>query len=105
MSSNLTLLLIPLLPLASFLLLGLFGKKYFKSLAGIAGTISLLVSAALSLVTANQYFFVSGKVDGVYQRIVAFNMTWLRFSPGLSIVVVFIAGGSDAAYRNGVLYG
>jgi NADH-quinone oxidoreductase subunit L len=82
MSSNLTLLLIPLLPLASFLLLGLFGKKYFNSFSGILGTMSLLVSAALSLSTAYGYFFVGGKVEGVYQRIVALKMTWLQFSPG-----------------------
>ena len=30
--------LIPLLPLAGFLLLGLFGRKYFKNSSGIIGT-------------------------------------------------------------------
>ncbi len=32
-----------------------------------------------------QYFFVDGKLDGVYQSIIAFNFQWLEFSPGLSI--------------------
>jgi len=77
--------LIPLLPLASFLLLGLFGRKYFKTFSGIIGVTSLFVSTLISIVTAYQYFFVSGKVDGVYQKIVALNYEWLQFSPGVSI--------------------
>jgi NADH-quinone oxidoreductase subunit L len=77
--------LIPLLPLASFVILGLFGRKYFKSFSGILGTTSLFVSALLSVITAYQYFFVSGKVDGVYQKIIALKYTWLQFSPNVSI--------------------
>src|SRR4051812_18645409 len=83
--STLSIALIPLLPLASFLLLGLFGRKYFKDSGGIIGTLSLLGSAGLSLFTAYQYFFVSGKVDGVYQKIEALKFSWLEFSPGISI--------------------
>src|SRR5215212_2124242 len=77
--------LIPLLPLASFLLLGLFGRKYFKTFSGIIGTTSLFVSALLSLITAYNYFFVDGKVNGVYQHIIAMKYTWLQFSPNVSI--------------------
>jgi NADH-quinone oxidoreductase subunit L len=77
--------LIPLLPLASFVILGLFGRKYFKNFSGILGTTSLFVSALLSAITAYQYFFVSGKVDGVYQKIVALKHVWLQFSPNVSI--------------------
>jgi len=77
--------LIPLLPLASFLILGLFGRKYFKNFSGIIGTTSLFVSALLSVVTAYQYFFVSGQVNGVYQKIIALKYTWLQFSPNVSI--------------------
>ena len=36
--SGWTLLLIPLLPLAGFLLLGLFGRKHIKNSSGIIGT-------------------------------------------------------------------
>jgi NADH-quinone oxidoreductase subunit L len=79
------LVLIPLLPLASFVLLGLFGRKYFKTSSGIIGTTSLFVSALLSLITAYNYFFVDGKVNGVYQHIVAIKYTWLQFSPNISI--------------------
>src|SRR5258705_6755411 len=77
--------LIPLLPLAGFLLLGLFGRKYLKNSSGIIGTGLLLVSAVLSLYTAYQYFFVDGKVDGIYQPITAIKYTWLSFSNNVSI--------------------
>jgi NADH-quinone oxidoreductase subunit L len=85
MFDKLSLSLIPLLPLLSFLLLGLFGRKMFKHFSGIIGTGALLASAGLSLSTAYNYFFVSGKVDGVYQKITALKITWLEFSPGVSI--------------------
>ncbi|MBK5286577.1 MAG: NADH-quinone oxidoreductase subunit L, partial [Bacteroidia bacterium] len=85
MFNPLQLALIPLLPLASFLILGLFGRKYFKNFSGILGTTSLFVSALISGITAYNYFFVSGKVDGVYQKIIAMKYTWLQFSPGVSI--------------------
>ena len=85
MINSVSLLLIPLLPLAAFVLLGLFGRTYFKTFSGIIGTTSMFVSALLSLVTAYNYFFVSGKVDGVYQQIVALKYTWLQFSPNVSI--------------------
>jgi NADH-quinone oxidoreductase subunit L len=77
--------LVPLLPLAAFIVLGLFGRKYFRKTSGIIGTAGLLGSAILSLYTAYQYFFVSGKVNGVYQKIIAFKYTWLEFSPNVSI--------------------
>ncbi len=77
--------LIPLLPLAAFVLLGLFGRKYFKTSAGLVGTTALLASTVLSVYAAYNYFFVDGKVDGVYQRITAFKYTWLEFSPSVSI--------------------
>jgi NADH-quinone oxidoreductase subunit L len=77
--------LIPLLPLATFLMLGLFGRKYFKNFSGILGTASLLASTVLSFIAANQYFFVDGKVNGIYQKVVAFKYTWLSFSPDISI--------------------
>jgi len=77
--------LIPLLPLLTFIVLGLFGRKYFKTLSGTIGSASLLASTVLSLYTAYQYFFVDGKVNGVYEKITALKYTWLQFSPNLSI--------------------
>jgi NADH-quinone oxidoreductase subunit L len=77
--------LIPLLPLAGFLMLGLFGRKYFRNTSGIIGTALLLVSTVLALYTAYGYFFEYGKVDGIYQKLVPLKYTWLQFSEGVSI--------------------
>jgi NADH-quinone oxidoreductase subunit L len=77
--------LIPLLPLAAFILLGLFGRKYMNQSAGIIGTGLLLISTVLSIYTAYQYFFVDGKVGDTYQTITAFKFTWLSFSENVSI--------------------
>lgn len=77
--------LIPLLPLAGFLLLGIFGRRYLKNSSGIIGTGLLLVSALLSLYTAYSYFFVDGKVGDTYQTITAIKFTWLSFSENVSI--------------------
>lgn len=77
--------LIPLLPLAAFVLLGLFGRKYLKSSAGLIGTALLLGSAALAFYTAYDYFFVYGKVDGVYQQFIPMKFTWLAFTKEMSI--------------------
>lgn len=76
---------IPLLPLLSFVLLGLFGRKYFKNFSGIIGTVVLLAITVLSFITAYQYFFVDGKVNDVYQSIIPVKYTWLQFSPNVSI--------------------
>ena len=78
-------MLIPLLPLAGFLLLGLFGRTYFKNTSGVIGTTLLLISTVLALYTAYGYFFDYGKVDGVYQKLVPLHYTWLEFSKGVSI--------------------
>ncbi len=78
-----TIQLIVLLPLFSFLLLGIFGRKYLSSLSGMIGTTSLLVSTILSIQTAYQYFFLN--TSGSFEKIVAWKMTWLTFSEGVSI--------------------
>jgi NADH-quinone oxidoreductase subunit L len=76
---------IPLLPLACFFVLGLFGRKYFKTFSGTIGTFSIFISTILSLYTAYQYFFIEGKVNGVFQNIIAMKYTWLQFAPNVSI--------------------
>ncbi|MBN8836887.1 MAG: NADH-quinone oxidoreductase subunit L [Sphingobacteriia bacterium] len=85
MNNHINIALIPLLPLASFVILGLFGRKYIKTFSGVIGVGSLLISALLSLQTAYQYFFVDGKLNGVYQKVIAFKYTWLSFSDSVSI--------------------
>lgn len=77
--------LIPLLPLAGFIVLGLFGKKHFTRSAGVLSTLILLVATVLALYTAYQYFFVTGKINGAYQPVTVLKYTWLQFSPGMSI--------------------
>lgn len=79
------LLPILLLPLACFLLLGLFGKKYLKKASGVLGTASMLVVTITSLFVAGRYFFSDGKVNGVYQQFIAYKYNWLAFSPTMSI--------------------
>ena len=85
MSNYSYIVFIPLLPLVTFIVLGLFGRKYFKTSAGAIGTASLLASTVLSFIAARQYFFVDGKVNGIYQKIIACKYTWLAFSPNVSI--------------------
>jgi NADH-quinone oxidoreductase subunit L len=77
--------LIPLLPLAGFVLLGLFGKKFPGNSSGVIATGLLLASTVLSLYTAYNYFFVDGKVGETYQSIIALKYTWLQFSDNLGI--------------------
>jgi NADH-quinone oxidoreductase subunit L len=83
MPNVLTIALIPLLPLAGFLLLGLFGKKFPGNSAGAIGTLLLLTSFVLAAYTAYDYF--SHSYVGFYPRLVPFKYTWLEFSQGVSI--------------------
>src|ERR1700733_13296469 len=75
-----------LLPLAGFLLLGLFGRKYIKTSSGIFGTVLMLITTLLSLYAAYEYFFLDGRLPGgKYAAITGLNYTWLQFSPGMSV--------------------
>ena len=70
--------LILLLPLLTFLVLGLAGMKMSHKTAGLIGTCSLGVVTILSYLTAFQYFFTDGRnAEGIYQTIVPNNFTWL----------------------------
>lgn len=73
-----------IIPLAIFLITGLFGKK-FPSLSGILGTVGMLAVACLSYFVAYKYFFVTGRTDGLFQPIIAFQHSWLHFTASLSI--------------------
>jgi len=74
-----------LLPFLMFLLLGLAGHKYFPKLSGLIGTFGLAIITTLSYITAFKYFFTSERVDGAYQKITAFNITWLQLTDKLHI--------------------
>jgi NADH-quinone oxidoreductase subunit L len=77
-------ILIPLIPLAAFLLLGIFNQKIKPAVSGYIGVAGLSTSAALSFYTAYQYFFEVGKVDGIYQTFVE-KTTWINFTDTLAI--------------------
>ena len=77
-------ILIPLIPLAVFLLLGIFNKKIKPAVSGYIGVFGLLASTLLSFYTAYQYFFVIGKVVGVYQTFVE-KTVWMHFTETLHI--------------------
>lgn len=77
--------LILLIPLFSFLVLGLTGHKLKSKISGLLGTIGLGIVFVLSWYTAYTYFFVNGQVDGVFQKIPAINTVWLQFTDKLHI--------------------
>ena len=76
---------IVLIPFITFLVLGLFGNKIKAKMSGLIGTTSMFVSFMLSLLTTYQYFFLSAKVEGAYQKILALNFVWLRFTENLHV--------------------
>ena len=77
-------LLIPFVPLTVFLVLGIFNQKIKPAVSGVVGVAGLAISALLSYYTAFQYFFVHGKVDGVFQTFVN-KITWLHFTDTLQV--------------------
>jgi len=77
---------IPLLPLLSFLLLGLFNRYFRKEpLAGIIGMASIGTAWVLAMYTAYQYFFEIGLQNGKYVAFIPYKWEWIHFTPTLSI--------------------
>lgn len=77
-------LLILVLPLLSFIVLGLMDSKLKPRVAGMVGTTVLGIITALSYLTAWEYFSTA-KLEGVYQKVIPFNAEWLRFTEHLHI--------------------
>jgi len=77
-------LLILVLPLLSFIVLGLVDSKWKPKVAGTIGTVVLGIITALSYLTAWEYF-TTAKIDGVYQKIIPMHMEWIRFTEFLHI--------------------
>ncbi|WP_104368457.1 NADH-quinone oxidoreductase subunit L [Prevotella sp. MGM1] len=69
--------LILLLPLLSFLALGLAGMKLSHKAAGLIGTTSLGIVTVLSYYTAICYFTADRGADGAFATLVPYNFTWL----------------------------
>ena len=78
-------ILILLLPLLSFLVLGLAGMRMKHKLAGGIGTFSLAVVALLSYLTAYNYFSLDRTAEGVYPTLQPWNFEWLPFTESLHI--------------------
>ena len=70
-------ILILLMPLISFLILGLAGMKMSHKTAGLIGTCSLGVVTLVSYLTAFTYFTADRLADGTFATIVPYNFTWL----------------------------
>ncbi|MGB4930293.1 MAG: proton-conducting transporter membrane subunit, partial [Chitinophagales bacterium] len=77
--------LIPILPFAGFLLLGLFGKRLPEKISGLIGVLFIGIAAVLSLTTAYQYFITDGVINGIYPTLEPIKFTWLQFTSTLSI--------------------
>ena len=78
-------ILILLLPLLSFLFLGLAGMKLKPVVAGAIGTAVLAVVALLSYCTAFEYFSAGRDASGVFPTLVPWNTVWLPISRTLHI--------------------
>lgn len=76
---------IPLIPLIVFLILGLSGHKLKAKLSGLIGTGGLGLVTLLSYFTAYKYFFAGGHSEGAFEKIEAFNVTWLQLTDKLHI--------------------
>ena len=78
-------ILILLLPLFSFVLLGLTGMKMKPAVAGMIGTVVLGAVLVLSYYTAFDYFSAGRDASGCYPTLMPYNSTWLPFTETLNI--------------------
>lgn len=78
-------ILILVLPVLSFLVLGLTGMFMKHRVAGLIGTASLLGVTILSYLTAFKYFMSPRTADGVYPTLTPWNIEWLPFTNSLHI--------------------
>lgn len=78
-------ILILVLPVLSFLVLGLTGMFMKHRVAGLIGTASLLGVTILSYLTAFKYFMSPRTADGVYSTLTPWNIEWLPFTDSLHI--------------------
>jgi NADH-quinone oxidoreductase subunit L len=81
--STTNIILIPLLPLLSFILLGLGGKRLFGDKAGWIASLAMLISFVLACGVAMNYF--GDHSADAYVGKVVFSFPWLPFGNGLQI--------------------
>ena len=77
-------ILILILPLLTFLALGLLGTRLKPGVAGCIGSLSLAICALVAYMTAWEYFSMP-RVEGVRVPVIPFNFEWLRFTQYLHI--------------------
>lgn len=77
-------LLIILLPLLSFIVLGLMDSKLKPKVAGAIGVSVLGIITLLSYISAFEYFSLH-KIEGVYEKLVPLHIEWIRFNEFLHI--------------------
>lgn len=77
-------LLILLLPMLTFLMLGLFGMKLRPFVAGCIGTLSLALTTLLAYTVAAQYFSAP-RIEGIHPSIIPVDFMWLQFTDKLHI--------------------
>ena len=77
-------LLIVLLPLLSFIVLGLLDSKLKPKVAGAIGASVLAIITLISYITAFEYFSLH-KIEGVYEKITPMHFEWIRFNEWLHI--------------------
>jgi NADH-quinone oxidoreductase subunit L len=77
--------LIPAIPLAMFLFLGLAGTKFKPLVSGIAGSLGLFIITVLSYLTAYLYFFHGSGEVKEYATIIPWQTDWLAFTNTLII--------------------
>lgn len=78
-------ILILLLPILSFLILGITGMYMKQRLAGLIGTLSLSGVTVLSYLTAFKFFTSPRTAEGVYATLTPWNFQWLPFTDSLHI--------------------
>ncbi len=77
--------LIPLIPLFTFLFIGLTDDRIKPAISGLIGTTGLFVSFVLSIFTAVKYFGGAGLVEGAYKYIIPVEVRWLNLTDKLHI--------------------
>ena len=78
-------ILILVLPLLSFLVLGLAGTKFKPGAAGAIGTVVLGAVTVLSYLTAILYFGAGRNAEGIFPTLMPYNAVWLPISQTLHI--------------------
>ena len=78
-------ILILLLPVLSFLILGVAGMYMKHRVAGLIGTASLAAVTLLSYLTAWNYFAAGRTAEGIFPTLTPYNIEWLPFTGSLHI--------------------